>query len=82
MINPSAEDIGREAIYTNNYGGPFEIGIISSITDKYVFVRYHSGDTAAATKREDLIWPSDLKGPKTVHDRRAGVLKIMEGKTG
>ena len=31
-------------------------GVISSWNDDFVFVRYTTGDTAAATHRENLIW--------------------------
>lgn len=32
-----------------------ETGTVSSIGKSFVFVRYHLGDTAAATRPEDLV---------------------------
>ena len=54
MINPTKEDIGRKVVY--NPGYKKETGLIQSFNDMWVFVRYHEGDTAAATKREHLYW--------------------------
>lgn len=55
MIKPKDKDIGRRVIYRPSHGDP-TTGIISSFSDKFVFVRYSEGDTAAATKRKDLEW--------------------------
>ena len=54
MIDPTAEDIGRKVVYTK--GPSIEVGTIKSFSDAWVFVRYHEGDTAAATSRKDLDW--------------------------
>ena len=54
MIDPTEEDVGRKVVYTK--GPTIQIGFIKSFTEDWVFVRYHSGDTAAATSRKDLDW--------------------------
>ena len=62
MIDPTEDDIGRSVIYIPNHANDdinhqdCEVGRISSFTDLYVFVRYHLGDTAAATERDKLRW--------------------------
>lgn len=55
MIEPTEKDIGRNVTYTNGVGER-EYGHITSFNDSYVFVRYGSGSTSAATRREDLTW--------------------------
>jgi hypothetical protein len=58
MINPTADDIGRSVIYREPGDFPgrkVEAGVITSVNEKYVFVRY-GGVTSAATRREDLEW--------------------------
>lgn len=57
MIDPTDADIGRVVYYDPGYpGAKKERGVISSFNEYYVFVRYTSGITAAATLREDLSW--------------------------
>lgn len=61
MIHPTAEDIGRKVIYRDWCGGnlrgaKIEEGVITSFNDSFVFVRYGTGSTSAATSREDLEW--------------------------
>lgn len=59
MIDPKAEDIGRGVIYRSWADGPAEGGVITSITDRFVFVRYQNQPADAdgkATKREQLEW--------------------------
>lgn len=59
MINPNAEDLGKTVYYIGNFNGPIESGIITSITEKYVFVRYENQHPTApgkATDRSNLIW--------------------------
>jgi hypothetical protein len=59
MIEPTLDDIGRKVVYRDLNtlrGSKLEEGTITSLTDAYVFVRYHSGGTSAATRREDLEW--------------------------
>ena len=62
MIEPEEKDIGRAVIYTPNHANndinhpDAEYGFIKSFTDDVVFVRYHLGDTAAGTERENLHW--------------------------
>jgi len=59
MINPTEKDIGRAVIY--NPGYKQEAGRIKSFNDSFVFVWYHEGDTAAATKREHLFWQENTE---------------------
>lgn len=61
MINPTEADIGRGVVYTGNYNGPLEYGVITSFNDKFIFVRYskqHPSQNGQATAREDLEWLS------------------------
>ncbi len=56
---PTEEDIGRGVIYTPYPGAPSEDGVITSVTDKFVFVRYqdqHPSTGGKATRYEDLRW--------------------------
>jgi hypothetical protein len=60
MLNPDVtdKDVGRRVIYTEPTDHPhrkIEVGIITSFSPAYVFVRYR-GITSAATRREDLAW--------------------------
>jgi hypothetical protein len=57
MIEPTERDVGRKVIYTRpgGHGSPTEEGVITSVNPRYVFVCY-SGQTSAATRREDLEW--------------------------
>lgn len=52
MIDPTEADIGRKVIYVPR----LQVGVITSFTENYVFVRYGDGSTSAATRREDLEW--------------------------
>ena len=56
MIDPTEQDIGRKVIYTGNYGGPLEEGVITSFNECAVFVRYGANTTSKATNRTDLEW--------------------------
>ena len=56
MICPTSNDIGRAVVYTGNYNGPLEDGVITSFNDHAVFVRYKDSQTSKATSRNDLIW--------------------------
>jgi hypothetical protein len=58
MIEPTHKDHGRRVVYTGNrhWGGHDEYGVIASFNTRYVFVRYHGGIDARATRREDLEW--------------------------
>ena len=56
MIEPTEKDIGRKVIYTGNYGGPDEEGVITSFNDRVVFVRYGAKIHSEATNRSDLKW--------------------------
>lgn len=68
MITATPSDIGHAVKYIPDHAKgdenhpDCEIGFINSIRDQIdacppaVFVRYHAGDTAAATRVEDLVW--------------------------
>ena len=53
MVIQSPEIIGRKVRYTMPHGETKE-GIVSSYNSHWIFVRYTSGDTAAATNPKDL----------------------------
>jgi hypothetical protein len=57
MIEPTVKDIGRAVRYTrvHNPSEPDE-GIITSLSNHYVFVRYGSDVHSKATRRDDLEW--------------------------
>lgn len=66
MIEPSEKDIGRKVIYTGNYGGPAEEGVITSFNDAAVFVRYGADCNSKATSHGDLEWLyPNSKGPRS-----------------
>lgn len=54
-IEPTEADIGRNVTY-RGYAGEVERGHITSFNDHYVFVRYGSGSTSQATRRDQLDW--------------------------
>lgn len=58
MIDPAVEDVGRAVIYIGNRypGGKPESGIITSLSEHYVFVRYGADVFSKATQRADLEW--------------------------
>jgi len=72
MIDPRPGDEGRTVMYRGTGMGMFERGIISSWTDRVVFVRYSGGSTAAATQRSDLFWTADLPEGTPFIDRTTG----------
>jgi hypothetical protein len=60
MIDPTPDDIGRKVIYTpaGDYPGKrSEEGVISSLNEKYVFVRFGSNVAGIACNRNNLTWP-------------------------
>lgn len=67
MIEPMAEDIGREVVYQPSHG-PREDGVVTGFNEAVVFVRYREGYGSKATKREDLHWlgviPHEFPAPK------------------
>lgn len=68
MINPTEKDVGRGVVYTGNYGGPLEEGVITSFNERFVFVRYkkqHPSQNGQATQREDLEWLGYENTPTT-----------------
>jgi hypothetical protein len=63
VIDPTEDDVGRSVVYLSGRDERQE-GTISSFNSRYVFVRYarwNGGQTAAATRREDLEWSSTRK---------------------
>lgn len=48
--------IGAPVVYTPGHGRR-EDGVIISVTDRYVFVRYSGSETPKATRPSDLGWP-------------------------
>jgi hypothetical protein len=52
-LEEASQRIGERAIY-RPYPGATEVGIITRVTEKYVFVRYGSEQSAKATRAEDL----------------------------
>jgi hypothetical protein len=54
-ISPTEADIGRKVIY-HGHAGEREEGTITSFNDRYVFVRYGTGSTSAATLPDQLEW--------------------------
>lgn len=53
---PTDEDIGRSVVYRAHKDAKAEDGVITSMNDDYVFVRY-AGDVASkATRYKDLQW--------------------------
>ena len=58
MIEPNEQDIGRYVIYTGNRypGGKREEGVITSLNDHGVFVRYGAEKHSKSTARVDLEW--------------------------
>ncbi len=56
MIRPVVGDIGRLVIYRMAHTGEEEEGVITSLNDQYVFVRYGSDAGSKGTRREDLNW--------------------------
>ena len=56
-IDPTEADIGRGVVY-HGYAGELEQGYITSFNEHYVFVRYGSGCTSQATRRDQLEWLS------------------------
>jgi len=62
MIEPSNKDIGRAVNYVGNRyeGGEIERGIITAVSEHYVFVRYGADSHSKSTLRDDLEW-ADLQ---------------------
>ena len=60
MIKLTEKDIGRSVIYTGNRypGGKTEEGVITSLNDHSVFVRYGADKHSKGTSRSDLEWVS------------------------
>lgn len=49
-------DVGRSVVYTPYAGAKTEDGVITSVNDDYVFVRYGADKNSKATRPEDLKW--------------------------
>lgn len=57
-IAPTQADIGRKVVYTGNWNGPLECGVITSLSEqrKCAWVRYGTTQTSACTDFSDLEW--------------------------
>ena len=55
---PTEEDVGRAVVYTPYPGAQTEDGVITSMNDDYVFVRYAGDVGSKATRYKDLRWLS------------------------
>jgi hypothetical protein len=55
---PTNEDAGRSVIYVPYPGAKAEDGVITSVNDDYVFVRYAGDNGSKATAYKDLQWLS------------------------
>ena len=53
-ISPTQRDIGRKVVYRTAPNYEAEEGVITSLNDHCVFVRYGSAANSQATSREDL----------------------------
>lgn len=53
-INEAHDRIGQLVVYRPHPGGRAEQGVITSVNDHYVFVRYGSNQGSQATSPEDL----------------------------
>lgn len=57
MIEPTESDVGRRVVYRPRFAGAVsEEGVVTSFNERYVFVRYGTQSTSAATLREELEW--------------------------
>ncbi len=75
MIDPKPGDEGRLVVYARlNRHSTTELGHVSSWNDHYVFVRYTTGSTAAATLRKDLEWLEDV--PKGTNYQNRTIEKV------
>ena len=52
-LQEAKENIGNQVVYTN-FIGSYEYGIITSVNDKFIFVRYGEDVGSQATRPEDL----------------------------
>lgn len=55
-IDATLDDIGRRVIYRPYVGATAEVGVITSISPSYVFVRYGFEVHSKATNSADLEW--------------------------
>lgn len=62
MIEATKADVGRAVVYRPYPGASPEQGIITSMNDTYVFVRYGLGAGSQATRPCDLEWVSANSG--------------------
>jgi len=58
MIEPTTDDVGRRVVYRPTWHAEAraEPGVITSISEAFVFVRYGLSGPGVATRREDLFW--------------------------
>ena len=53
-LSEARQLVGREVVYTEKHTKKKEYGIITSVNDKYVFVKYGNDTIAKATKPQEL----------------------------
>jgi hypothetical protein len=57
-FHATEEDVGRSVVYTPYEGAKTEDGVITSVNEQYVFVRYGADKGSKATDPRDLKWLS------------------------
>lgn len=55
---PTNKDVGRSVVYTAHEGAKAEDGVITGVSDIFVFVRYRGDVSSKATRPQDLQWLS------------------------
>lgn len=53
-LSEARQLVGREVVYTEKHTNKKEFGIVTSVNDKYVFVKYSNDTIAKATRPQDL----------------------------
>ena len=57
-------DVGRGVVYRPQHDhGNAEDGVITSWSDRFIFVRYRGSETCRATHPLDLTWLDDVGAP-------------------
>lgn len=63
-LDEARTHIGHAVTYHPRHGGPPEHGAITSVGDRWVFVRYSTDGTSKATDPADLELPHPNDGPQ------------------
>lgn len=56
MIHPTPNDVGRHVLYQSTVRERRQRGVITSMNEFFVFVRYGADSASQATRRQDLEW--------------------------